>query len=180
MAVCKNIDSKIIMGLDLSLNSTGISIIEILNNREVKILNEERVRNDFINPSNRGEKLFKIYYGIEELLDIYAGTSLIIVKEKGFTKFTKATQALFEVSGVTELVMFCNNRVIEDEITPTSVKKYITGNGKASKEDVDKGLREYLIREQKGYKFTSNDTSDATAVAIAYAIKNKLLECGGN
>lgn len=166
---------NIIMGLDLSLNSTGIAVIEVLKGNKVKILNEERVNNVRAKQLPRGEKLFNIYYRIEELLDLYEDIPISIVKEKGFTKFAKATQALFEVSGVAELVLFCNKRELNEEISPTSVKKFLTGNGKASKEDVDVGIRKYLIKEQQGYRFTSNDTSDAVAVAISFAIKNKIL-----
>ncbi|MBE7156308.1 crossover junction endodeoxyribonuclease RuvC, partial [Bacillus paranthracis] len=54
------------------------------------------------------------------------------------------------------------------EMSPTTVKKHVTGNGKASKESVADSVRGYF-REK--LVFATDDESDAIAVALAYLIK---------
>ena len=50
----------------------------------------------------------------------------VFVREKGFYRFPHETQALFKVVGGADY----------KEISPSAVKKLLTGNGKASKDDV--------------------------------------------
>ena len=60
------------------------------------------------------------------------------------------------------------------EISPTRVKKIITGNGHASKEEVQLSLRQLLC----GYQCSdlSYDASDALAVALSFGLSNNWLE----
>ncbi|MCM3784352.1 crossover junction endodeoxyribonuclease RuvC [Neobacillus mesonae] len=65
---------------------------------------------------------------------------------------------------------------VADNITPTSVKKLVTGNGKAEKPEVAEAVRKYL-RLGPDYKFAAGyDDSDACAVILAYLIREKLIE----
>lgn len=100
-----------------------------------------------------------------------------IVREKGFSRFANTTQLLFRVVGVADLagIELFSCKDIE-ELTPTTIKRLIAGNGKADKLEVEEGVRELLTEEQKDYKFYSDDVSDAVAVGLAYYIKKGLLK----
>ena len=100
-----------------------------------------------------------------------------IVREKGFSRFANTTQLLFRVVGVSDLagIELFNCKDIE-ELTPTTIKRLIAGNGKADKQEVEDGVRELLASEQRNYKFYSDDVSDAVAVGLAYYIKRGLLD----
>ena len=57
------------------------------------------------------------------------------------------------------------------EMTPTQIKKRITGNGHASKEDVALALKVLLDYESHGL---SHDASDALAIAVSYGISSEI------
>lgn len=90
------------------------------------------------------------------------------MREQGFTRFSRETQALFKVVGITDLAAWQADGLIFEEIAPKSVKKIITGNGNASKADVATALGAY-IGEQA---YACDDESDAVAVGVAWLILN--------
>ena len=57
-----------------------------------------------------------------------------------------------------------------DTIAPSSVKKIITGSGRATKEEVRANLANHL-ENFHDIEWSNFDESDATAIAIAYGIK---------
>ncbi|MHA6240991.1 crossover junction endodeoxyribonuclease RuvC, partial [Bacillus subtilis] len=89
------------------------------------------------------------------------------VFEKGFNKFAVATQQIQRTVGMLLFTLYSNNIEDIEEIAPTSVKKYITGDGKASKEK----LADHLIYYVGEIKYKTNDESDAVGVGIAYGKK---------
>lgn len=62
-------------------------------------------------------------------------------------------------------------------ITPTSVKKAVTGNGNAKKPEVADGVRR-ILRLGEDYAFATDDESDACAVVLAWLIREKLIDGG--
>ena len=125
-----------------------------------------------------GYRLGQIETGLNKLLKGHDGQIQAIVREKGFSRFPAITQALFRVVGVSDLVIYKNgcDQLPFAEISPTSVKKLVTGNGKASKEEVEEAVRTFLIEPQKDYFFETDDVSDAVAVGIAYGLQKKILK----
>jgi len=121
--------------------------------------------------NNRGEKkchgqiLAEIYAMITEL----AVNVAVFVREKGFSRFPHETQALFKVVGVADLAAWSNCRTEFVEIAPTTVKKLLTGSGKATKEEVAAALETYV----GNHKYEVDDESDAVAVGLAWLILNK-------
>ena len=80
----------------------------------------------------------------DELDDII--NDVHVVREKGFSRFATTTQTLFKVVGVSDLTILDLMGVKNvEEITPTSVKKYTTGDGKATKLDVMDAVRNYFM-----------------------------------
>ncbi|GAK00882.1 hypothetical protein JCM19055_4004 [Geomicrobium sp. JCM 19055] len=53
------------------------------------------------------------------------------------------------------------------EITPTTVKKAITGNGKAKKDQVARDLKNFV----GDIEYKTDDESDAVAVALTFALQ---------
>ena len=120
--------------------------------------------------NNRGEKkshgqiLAEIYDQITELTVDVA----VFVREKGFSRFPHETQALFKVVGISDLAAWktCGTEFVE--IAPTTVKKALTGSGKASKEEVAAVLEQYVGRQE----YATDDESDAVAVGITWMVLN--------
>ena len=79
-----------------------------------------------------GEILCAIYDLIAELssgIDVF-------VRERAFSRFSHETQALFRVVGISDLAVWKLRKAIWEELAPTSVKKLLTGSGKAAKMEV--------------------------------------------
>lgn len=95
----------------------------------------------------------------------------VIIRERGFSRFPTVTQALFKVVGVCDVVF---NGFDIVEIPPTTVKKLVTGSGKADKKNVEQAVRR-VLKLGLDTKFATDDESDAAAVCLAYLIREGLV-----
>lgn len=70
---------------------------------------------------------------------------------------------------------------VADNLSPQTVKKTVTGNGRAEKAEVAEAVRKWLRlpanADGSPYKFrTGYDDSDALAVCLAYLIRENLID----
>lgn len=126
--------------------------------------------------NNRGQKKChgQILSEIYDLITELAVDIAVFVREKGFSRFPHETQALFKVVGVADLAAWKARRTEFVEIAPTTVKKLLTGSGKASKEEVAVSLERHVGKNT----YITDDESDATAVGTAWLLMNGLLGKG--
>ena len=159
----------IILSQDLSLSSPAFAVLEVTDGK-VKILHLSHLKTNA--KQKHGYRLLQIY---NHMKDIYLEFPNIdyVVREKGFSRFHATTQALFKVVGVSDITAHIYNHKTVYEISPTTVKKVITGNGKASKDEVAEGVNTYL---GTNIDFKTDDESDAVAVGIAYMKQKKVLD----
>jgi len=156
---------------DLSLSSPGFAVLAITDEGLPIILEKSHVKTNANKP--HGYRLGQINREIERYLTAYNPEH--VVRERGFSRFPATTQALFKVVGVSDLSTYESTEKAIEEIAPTTVKKLITGNGRASKKDVERAVIERLQIEQAGY-FATDDESDAAAVGLAYYIQEGLID----
>ncbi|MFD1270654.1 crossover junction endodeoxyribonuclease RuvC [Paenibacillus motobuensis] len=65
---------------------------------------------------------------------------------------------------------------VTENLSPQTVKKAVTGNGRAEKKEVAEAVRKWL-RLSPDYKFRAGyDDSDACAVCLAYLIRENLID----
>lgn len=163
--------------MDLSLNLPAYAIIDVVNGKA--LIRETRYTdNKAIGGSKvpRAKRIKRIADDIAQIFVDYPDIDAV-VREKGFSRYANTTQILFRVVGVSDLKVYEGSGITNiEEIAPTSVKRLVAGDGKASKDEVAEGVREFLIDMQKDYKFHSDDVSDAIAVGIAFMIKKGLLK----
>jgi len=159
---------RLFLGLDLSMSSAGIAVLE-LEGRTPKLLTAYRIKTNA--KQRHGERLHQIARELKSTLKEYEPFDTII-REKGFSRFAATTQALFKVVGVSDVILRDYHIV---ELSPTSIKKTMTGNGRAEKADVEQAVREVLQLDDN-YIFVSDDASDAVGVVLAYLIENGLIE----
>ena len=142
-----------IIALDLSLLNTGYTICD--NNFKVaKIGSIPTNAKDSID-----ERLDVIWEKLWELREMYP--PCIVLIERGFTKFNIATQQLYRVQGIANLVFKSVKQVY---YSPTTIKKTITGSGKSKKEDV----QAKIIELYPNIKFNNKDESDSFALLVYY------------
>lgn len=95
----------------------------------------------------------------------------IFVRERAFSRFPHETQTLHKVVGIADLAAWQKAGAVFQELAPTTVKKLLTGNGKATKEEVASALTHYVGEQH----YATDDESDAVAVGIAWLLQEKLL-----
>lgn len=150
-----------IWAFDPSINSTGVAIFS---DDATPILKFSIQTNS---KGSHGKKLREIYDAISPYMKTYPCE--IVVFESGFTRFNKATQVLYRVHGLIEFMFSDAQRF---SYAPTSIKKTITGNGRATKEEV----RDVLLGEFPHMKFENDDESDAFAACICYFTKEGIID----
>lgn len=152
--------------MDLSLACPAFAVLEVRQGT-VEVVHLSHVKTS--PKKSTGYRLFQIEQHLQEILRKY--TFDLLVMEKGFNKFVLATQQIQRTVGVILVTLMRNGYESIGELSPTSVKKCITGSGKASKEELAEALDQYLgVMEYK-----TNDESDAVGVGLAFAKEKGLI-----
>lgn len=112
---------------------------------------------------------------------VYAYKPFAMVLREDFTsgRNKRATQTIFNAWASADRALHTFGYAVEHvkpALSPTSVKKIVTGNGKAEKAEVAEAVREYL-QLNPDYPFRAGyDDSDACAVILAYLIREGLID----
>jgi len=162
----KNETEKYFFGLDLSLNSTGISVFTT---DDMRFVETSTIAIDKKNPNLQDTKSKLSYIGTEFRKYDKQYKPEFIVMEQGFMRYIKSTAQLMKVFGMTYFVF---HRIDQYEVPATSIKKTLAGIGNADKEQVAQAVLMYY----PNIKFTSTDESDACAVAIHWGLKQGWLK----
>ncbi len=96
----------------------------------------------------------------------------VFVRERGFSKYNNEVQALFEVVGVADYVVWEDCRCSFEELAPRSIKKLLTGNANAGKQAVADALEGYIGPQE----YATDDESDAVAVGLAWLLKYRFID----
>lgn len=157
-----------ILALDLSLSCPAFAVLEDVHG-VVKVHHLSHIKTKA--GKSHGYRLFEIFHHMEQIYEEHPDIEEV-VREKGFSRFPATTQALFKVVGISDVCAYNQGYDTVHEIAPTSVKKAITGNGKATKDEVAKALSTIYGID---IEFKTDDESDAVAVGISHLIKKKVL-----
>jgi len=91
----------------------------------------------------------------------------------------RATQTIFSAWAAADRALHTYGYRVDDvkpALSPTAVKKLVSGNGKAEKDEVAAHVRR-ILRLDPDYKFAAGyDDSDAAAVVLAYLIRERLID----
>lgn len=121
-----------------------------------------------------GEILREIQTGIAGFCEgIPPAMPVFYVREKAINSRAAMSEiGIFKVVGVTDLFLWETKREQWHEIYPVTVKKNVTGSGKADKDQVAKALASYLGE----HAYSNDDESDAAAVGVAFLIQHGQLK----
>lgn len=97
----------------------------------------------------------------------------VVVRERAISRFNQEVITLNKVCGVTEMFLWYVLQQPFQEITPSEVKKYVTGYGRAEKSEVAIAIDNYCSHAA----FKDDNESDACGVAIAWLVQNGYLDC---
>lgn len=84
----------------------------------------------------------------------------------------KTIQVLHKVVGVADLYAWANQEKVFEEISPKTVKRLVTGDPNAEKDEVAKALEAWVGKQD----YACDDESDACAVGIAWLMQRGMIE----
>ncbi|GIN66319.1 MULTISPECIES: crossover junction endodeoxyribonuclease RuvC [Bacillus] len=156
-----------IYGLDLSLSCTGCTIYDLEKKDFVYIgsVSTEKVKKQK-NRYHNAIKLKEIYNWLNNLREKYPPN--IVAIERGFSRFNAATQTIYRVHGITNLLFSDVNQIY---YPPKTVKEAIY-KGNATKAQVQKIIKNNFV----DIEFANEDESDSFAVVLTYLIKNEMIK----
>lgn len=166
------------LGLDLSL-SPGIAAIEVRGRIPYLIAAES------VATSNADKDAIRTAT-VEAFIAnfIYAHRPFDTVVREDFTagRNKRATQTIFSAWAAADRALHVYGYDVLDvkpPLSPTTVKKIVSGSGKAEKPEVAEAVRR-ILRLPADYVFkTGYDDSDACAVILAYLIREGLIGVSG-
>ncbi len=151
-----------ILGIDPGLIKTGYGLIEAKGHGEVSFVEAGVIR------TSSGDKISKRVTSIyENLCDLVSEHKPnVIVLEKLYSHYKHPITAILmgHVRGITCLVSGINGIPLVN-YPATKIKKAITGNGQAGKQQVQRMVKTYLKLKTVPEDF---DVSDALAMALCY------------
>lgn len=147
-------------GLDLSMKSTGIAIVNMQILAPIKITSVSTNHKQ-----TYGERLYAIAQHLLFLKEKYPPYKLII--ERAFDRFATATQVIYRVHG---LVNYLFKETEQIYYPPKTIKQTIlTGNADKT------SVRMQIQAVYPQITFTNDDESDAFATALTFLIKQNYL-----
>ena len=159
-----------IVAADLSLKRPGFCVLKV--NKEdaeakIKIKKLFSIDNKNDRKKCHSELLDDIHVGfIKKVFPFRPNT--FFIREAGIMHtMTPAERNLAKVIGIMDLTVWKAVQKEWYEIYPTTVKKLITGSGKAEKEEVAQALQKYVGKQE----YKCDDESDALAVGLAWLIQ---------
>ncbi len=154
-----------VIGVDPGTNTTGWGIIE-KNINQITYVKSGAI--NFDNDLKPPAKLRFLYENLKKILDQFRPTALAL-ETVFYSKNVQSTLRLGEARGV---IMLCSaERDIKTyEYSPNSVKLSITGNGHASKEQIEIMVRRLL----KVPETIKGDEADALAIALCHVFTRRI------
>lgn len=144
---------KKIIGLDLSLSSTGWFIID----QQVQYGQLKTTPKQFKNPIERVEYIAD--YLINKIKE-HDGVDLVIMQDY-FVGQQSETVIKLAMLGTIVRYKLLENNIGYLTVMPTQIKKFQTGKGNGHKDNILKS-----VYKKHGYDIQSNNTADACAIAF--------------
>ena len=154
-------NNKIILGLDPGTNIMGFGLIEI-QNENIKLIQYGVI--NLKKYKDHTEKLEMIFENVNKLIKDYNPNEISI--EAPF--FGKNVQSMLKLGRAQGVAMVAGkiNGIEISEYAPRKIKKSVTGNGNASKEQLSEIIKKTLnINENINKKL---DASDALGAALCH------------
>ena len=166
----------IICGLDPGTATTGYGIIKVEGD-SISVI-------DFglIETAKGGSisfRLLDIHEKLNSILSLH-NPDIVAIERLFFATNAKTAINVGQAQGVMFLSAQMQNKMVV-EYAPGTIKKMVSGSGRADKKEVQKSVRKFLgakVRSKKHGKTHFDNAADALAVALCHAFKNSSLKGG--
>jgi crossover junction endodeoxyribonuclease RuvC len=149
----------VVLGIDPALNSTGYALLEQKGSTVVLIecgMIKNKIETDFM------QKLVNIFDSISQICTLYKPAICGI--EETFVNMNATSSLKLSVARGAILTAVAKQGIPIREYSPNSIKKTITGFGKAEKSQVEFMVRKMVSNIKPD---TKSDETDAIAIALA-------------
>ncbi|AAV87093.1 crossover junction endodeoxyribonuclease RuvC [Anaplasma marginale] len=156
-----------IIGIDPGLEFTGWGVVSSTNSQSVCLLDSGVISTRGI--SRESEKLYKIYVSLLSVLSLYKIDEASI--EKVFINSNPRSSMSLCYARAASTISVMSRGIDIYEYSSTAIKKCITGNGMAPKEQVS-----FMVRSSLGIKQDveiNNHSSDAIAAALCHVYNTR-------
>ena len=161
-----NNESLRVLGIDPGMNITGYGVLE-QDPGGLRLLDAGVIRSTAKLPLP--ERLFELYSGLIEILDSFH--PVVMGLEKIYSHYKHPATAIIMAHARGVMCLAAHQKGVSVQALPaTRIKKLVTGNGRASKEQVN-GMVKHLLGIAGEVK--PLDISDALAAAIAVLEMNR-------
>ena len=155
-------DELLILGIDPGLEKTGYGLISCRSGEE-KLIEGGVIRTKV--KSRLEERLAALYKGMDELISDFSPSVMAIEEVYVHRQYPKTALIIGYVRGVYLMLAGLHNIHVAP-YSATRIKKSLTGNGRASKEQIQRTIMNRLQIEKTPHP---NDVSDALAAALCHA-----------
>ena len=165
----------IILGIDPGTATTGYGCIEVTDISAISGNGLEVIEWGLIETNKelkKEERLEIIYEKTLKLIEKFSPDAFIFEKVF-FTNNAKTVIAVGQAQGVMLLAARKLN-IFVAEYAPGTIKKMITGSGRANKKEVQQHVRKILgnkVKSEKRKKTHFDNAADALAIAMTHAMK---------
>ena len=150
-----------ILGVDPGTQITGLGIIDVIEDRDLKLCYYGCIRTD--RRSTLPFRLKQIYNGLTELIQKYQPNH-VALEDIFYSDNVKTAIVMGHARGVS-LLAPVNLGIIPAEYSPREVKLSVVGKGNASKDQVHFMIKNMLHVAED---IVPDDASDALAVALCH------------
>jgi len=151
-----------IMGIDPGLNATGYGVI-IAEPGGVQLVGAGVIRPPIRQPF--AKRLLTLYDALADVIETYHPRLTVLESLYTHHQYVTTATLMAHARGIVSLISAQHNLSLV-EYSPTRVRKALTGNGSASKEQVARVVYTWLGVQESSW---SSDATDALALAIAHA-----------
>jgi crossover junction endodeoxyribonuclease RuvC len=168
-------NNSMILGIDPGLNTTGYAVLESTDSgpvlREAGIIKSSEKRS----AAEMADRLKVLYDGVIEVIDQYSVTVMAV--EQLYAHYEHPRTAILMGHARGAIMLAGAQRGIDvQSYAATRIKKIITGNGRASKEQMQLTmLREFHLKELP----EPHDVADAMGIALCHYFSAKRLAITG-
>ena len=154
-----NTEIRRAIGIDPGLAATGFAVVETIG-RGGRACEWGGIRTDSRHPLPA--RLCSVFDSLVDVMDRWMPDLMVVEDVFVVNQFPRAAIQLGEVRGVICLAARKHNVPIA-HIRPTEMKKALTGNGRARKDQIERSLKRMLGIEER---IIPNHASDAMALAL--------------
>jgi len=163
----------IILGIDPGTATSGYGLLEV-NHQSYDALSWGLVETNKDKEPER--RLANIY---RQILQIIKKTKpdIMAIEKLFFATNAKTAIRVGQAQGAI-LVAAAESRISVCEYAPGTIKKVISGNGRADKKEMQQSVRKYLgakVRSEKKKRTHFDNAADALAVALCHAISENMI-----